>query len=120
MSEERDLHINLLEMKATQLALKTFLDRLAGESVVFMSDSSTIVAYLKKHGGAVSKVMCSLAQEIVVWSELHLLAISARYIPRKKNVLADESSCPDQVLPKDWFFLPWVVMPSAMFCVALL
>ena len=47
--EEGDLHINVLEMKAVQLALNTFLDSLAGKSVVVMSDNN-MVAYRKEQG----------------------------------------------------------------------
>ena len=78
------------------------------ESVILMSDSATIVAYLKKQRGIVSKALCNLAQEIVLWTEVHSITLSARYIPGKKNVLADQLSCPDQVLPTEWSLLPRV------------
>ena len=98
--EEKELHINVLEMKLVILALDTFYNRITGESVVLMS--------LKKHGGTVLKVLCDLAQEIVPWSELQLMALTAKYLSRKMNILADQLSRPDQVLPTGWSLLPWV------------
>ena len=66
-----------------------------------MSDDATVVAYLQ-----VSQVMCNMTRETVQQSELHSIAISAWYIPGKKNILPGQLSCPDQVLPTDGpFFL---------------
>ena len=44
--EELDLHVNILEMKAFQLALNLFRDWIMGGSVVLMSDNATVVACL--------------------------------------------------------------------------
>ena len=59
-------------------------------------------------GGTVSKMLYDLAQEIVYWIELHLVAISARYILGKKNIPVAQLSYPDQVLSTEWFLLPRV------------
>ena len=37
-----------------------------------------------------------------------MVTITARYILGKKNVLTDELSHPDLVLPTSWSLLPWV------------
>ena len=54
---KNELHINVLKMKAVQLALNTFLTRIKGESVLLMSDNAMMVANLKKQGGTVSRHM---------------------------------------------------------------
>ena len=77
-----------------------------------MSDNAVVVACLKEQGGTVSRVMCSLAQKIMDWTELRSMTLSARYIPRK-NILADQLNCPDQVLPTEWSLLPGYSMPYA-------
>ena len=92
----------MLEMKAVQLVLNAFPDRLTEESVVLRSYNSTIMVYLKKQGGTVSKAMCDLAQEIMMWSEFHSGAISMRYIAGKMNIRADQLNRPNQVLPTEW------------------
>ena len=53
---------NVLEMMAVILALNTFLYQVSGESVVLMSHNATVVAYLRKQGGTVSRAMCDLAR----------------------------------------------------------
>ena len=42
--------INVLEMEVVQLALNTFLHLILGESVIVLSNSTTVVAYMKKQG----------------------------------------------------------------------
>ena len=58
-----ELHINMSEMRVVQLTLNAFHPRILEESVVLMNDSITVVDYLRKQGGIVSRVMCSLAQD---------------------------------------------------------
>ena len=86
--EEKELYINILEMNAFRQALDAFLDTVVGGSVVLMSDNDTFVSYLKKQGETVSKTLYDMAQEIVLWTEVHSVTLSARYIPGKNNVLA--------------------------------
>ena len=100
--------MNMLQLKAMILALNAFLDRITGKSLVLVSDNASVVACLKKHGGTISKVLCDLAQEVVPWPEIHLIALTESYVCRKKNILMDQLSHPDQVLPMEWSFLPWV------------
>ena len=103
---EEGIHINFLEMRVVQLVLSTFLPKIIGELVMLMSNNGTMVVYLKKQEGTVSRVICGLVQEIVDWSQLHLVTLSVRYIPGKKKVLADHLSCPDQDLPTELSLLP--------------
>ena len=106
--EERDLYVNILKMKVVILALDTILDKVSGESVVLMSENTTVVAYLRRHWDAVSRVMSNLALEVVLWTEIHSVNLMVRYIPGKKYILADQLSHPDQFLPTEWPLLPWV------------
>ena len=104
----REHYISVTEIKAVQHTLNTFVPWILGESVVLMSASTTLMAYLKKQGGSLSRVMCSLAQEVIAWSELYLMTLCVRYVRGKKNILAIQLSHPDQVLPAKWSVLPWV------------
>lgn len=49
--EERQLHINILEMKAVDLALRRFKDLVAYSQVLISTDNATVRAYLKIQGG---------------------------------------------------------------------
>ena len=52
--------------------------------------------------------MCKFTQEIVGWSEPHMVYISARYIPGKKKIMADQLSSQNQVIPTELSYLPQV------------
>ena len=95
-----------MEIKAVLLAFNAFLDMVAGELVILMSNNAAIVAYLKKQRGTVSKALCDRAQEIVLWTEVHSVTQSARYIHGKENVLTDQLSHPDQFLPRSGLSFP--------------
>ena len=56
--------------------------------------------------------MCRLTQ-IISWSKLHVVTIIARYILGKDNVLADQLSCPVQLLPIERLCLLWFYMVSS-------
>ena len=75
--------------------------RIMEETLVLTSDSATATDYLKNQGGTVSLDMCRPAQEVIAQSELHAVSITARYILRK-NILTDQLSRPDQILPMKW------------------
>ena len=101
-------HINIREMRAVELALASFLPQLAGQSVVLMSDNTSVVAYLRHQGGTVSCRLCRIASVIALLVERHLIHLQARYVSGKKNILADQLSHPDQILPAEWSLLPRV------------
>ena len=91
-----------------QLSLTTFRDRIMVESVVLMINNSTMVANIKKQGDTISRVMCDLAQEILSWVEQFMVVLTTQYTPEKKNVLTNQLSRLDQLLPTEWSFLPLV------------
>ena len=64
-----------------------------------------MVTYSKRQVGIVSRVMCSLAQEIIAWSKLHLMTFCEIHSRKEKNILVDQLSHPDQVLPTKWSHL---------------
>ena len=106
--EEKLLHINLLEMKAMFLALQLFREVVTGHRVAAMCDNSTVMAYVIKQGGTVSRSLCSLASRLLRWSDSLDVHLDARYLPGQSNVLADLFSRPDQVLGTEWSLHPQV------------
>ena len=56
--QEKLLHINHLEMKALFLGLQAFREDVIGHDVTAMCDNSTVVAYVNKQGGTVSRALC--------------------------------------------------------------
>ena len=85
--EEKEILVINVEMKVAHLALSAFLSWILGKSVILMSNNATVVAYFEKQEDIVSKVICSLAKDIIGWLELH--SVTARYI-LDKNILVDQ------------------------------
>ena len=52
--------INVLELKAVSLALRSFKDQCQNQTVLVAMDNSTVVAYINKQGGTRSAEMCAL------------------------------------------------------------
>ena len=102
------MHINLLEMKALFLALQAFQEDVAGHHVTAMCDNSTVVAYVNKQGGTVSRPLCLLTSRLLRWTESFDVHLEARYLPGESNVLADVLSRRGQVVGTEWSLHPQV------------
>ena len=60
---EKRLHINVLELKAVSLALRDFKDQCQNQTVLVATDNSTVVAYINKQGGTLSRDVCSPVED---------------------------------------------------------
>ena len=107
--DDRNLHINLLEMRAVQLALQAFQDRLMGHRVALMSDNTTVVAYINKQGGTVSSSLYLLVRQVLTWAEFNSVSLVGRFVPGRRNVLADQLSRQDQVISTEWTLHPRIL-----------
>ena len=96
--QEKLLHLNLLEMKALFLGLQAFREDVVGHHVTAMCDNSTVVAYVNKQGGTVSRALCLLASRLLRWTKSFDVHLDARYLPGHANVLADPLSRRGQVV----------------------
>ena len=91
--EEKDLHINELEMIAADLAVKTFLRMFPrSRSILLKVDNMTALSYIVKMGGTGSATLIEGAKSL--WSFLGSkgTTLIAEYIPTKLNVAADFQS----------------------------
>ena len=96
-------------MKALFLALQAFReDVIGGHQVLAMCDNSTVVAYVNKQGGTVSRALCLLASRLLRWTESLDIRLDARYLPGQSNVLADLLGCRGQVVGTKWPLHPQV------------
>ena len=107
-AQEKLLHINLLEVKALFLALQAFQEDVTGHHVTAMCDNSTVVAYVNKQGGTVSRPLCLLTSRLLRWTESFDVHLEARYLPGESNVLADVLSRRGQVVGTEWSLHPQV------------
>ena len=99
---EKRLHINVLELKAVSLALRSFKDQCQNQAVLVATDNSTVVAYINKQGGTHSAEMCALLWKIMTWCHHYQITFKARHIPGCLNVMADLLSRLNQVQSTEW------------------
>ena len=69
-----------------------------GNTLVLITSSATLVIYLNKHRGSTSMPICLPTQQVFIWVELHSLQLVTRAFPLRRNVMADQFSCLDQVM----------------------
>ena len=105
---EKRLHINVLELKAVSLALRSFKNQCQNQTVLVATDNSTVVAYINKQGGTHSAEMCALLWKIMTWCHHYHITLNARHIPGCLNVMANLLSRSNQVQSTEWSLHPQV------------
>ena len=99
---EKRLHINVLELKAVSLALRSFKDQCQNQTVLVATYNSTVVPYINKPGGTHSAEMCALLWKIMTWCHHYHITLKARHISGCLNVMADLLSRSNQVQSTEW------------------
>ena len=90
-TEEQKYHINVLELKACQFALKSFCKDLNNSHVQIFMDNTTSCAYITKFGGKAEELNM-IAREIWFWCLDRTIHLSAAHVPGVENNEADEES----------------------------
>ncbi len=90
--EQESLHINVKELLAAFLTLKSFLPAQRCLHVQLCMDNKTAVTYVNKMGGTRSPVLCQLAVDMWKWCQERKIHLSAIFIPGVQNVEADRLS----------------------------
>ena len=91
-NQESLLHINVLELKATFLAVQAFLKHQSNLSVKLRLDNTTAIAYINNQGGTRSPSLTSLTLELWNWCLQQSILITAEHLPGVLNVQADKES----------------------------
>ena len=107
-SQEKTLHINVLELKAVFLALKSFQNKILNKRILIASDNATVVSYLNKQGGTHSWDMCLLIWQILAYCNPRNILIRARHIQGCLNVTADSLSRKDKIIQTEWSLHPQI------------
>ncbi len=94
-------YTNCLEMLALSQACQFFLPDIQGHHVLVRSDSRSVVSYIKHQGGLVSKRLCALANDLLVWAQNNLRSLKAMYVPVKH--VEDESLQRNGLSTRSWF-----------------
>ena len=90
--EERQMHINGLELLAASLAIQAFAKDQINISILVKTDNVSTKAYINHLGGAHSKIMNSLATQIWKWCIERKICLTAEHLPGKLNQVADTES----------------------------
>ena len=91
-AQEKENHINYLELLAIYYALKSFKSKFCNKHVKILSDNTTAVSYIRKMGGIKSVACNGIASKIWEWCEKQNIWLSCAHIAGKDNKIADEKS----------------------------
>ena len=90
--QEKEMHINCLELLAATLAVQSFLKDKLGVHALLKLDNTTAVAYINHQGGTVSKTLVMLTRNLWMWCLERNISIVAEHVPGALNQIADEES----------------------------
>lgn len=96
--EESKNHINVLELRAIELALHHFTNSTTNSRILIRADNTTAISCINRQGSLLSPDLFSITRRIWAWCETRKNILFASYIASKKNVVADECS---RILPGD-------------------
>ena len=88
LPQEREEHINVLELKAILFGLKSLCPE-EDQHVKVFTDNTTALAYVKHMGGVRSQQCNDVAKQIWSWAEAQKVWITVAHIPGVFNTVAD-------------------------------
>lgn len=91
-ADERNLHINMLELEAAFFVLQCYAKDFRGCDILLRIDNITAIAFINKMGGIQFSTLHRVAKEIWQWCEERGLWVYASYIRSKDNVIADKET----------------------------
>lgn len=91
-SEEQELHINVLELKAVLLGLESLCQSMKDVHILLHIDNMTAVAYVRQFGGTHSIPCNEVALNIWNWAEIRNIWLSSTHIEGVNNTEADRLS----------------------------
>ena len=104
---EKSLHINVLELIAAELGLKTFTKGMFGISVHLKMDNTTALSNVVKMGGTKNLDMIHISKRLWTYLLDNKIELTVEYIPSKLNVEADWESR-NWVDSSEWMLNPQV------------
>ena len=108
VSGRKQLHINVLELKAVILALRHFSQQCNKKQVLVASDNTTVVAHINKQGRTHSPELCALMWRLLTWCNKNQITLRARHIPGSLNVIAEGLSRRNQIQHTEWSLAPQI------------
>lgn len=91
-AEERQSHINALEIQAVTNAVRHWGPRLAGHRVTILSDNTPTVAYINRQGGTRSKTLLDRTWTLLTLCHDLDIRLVATHLAGSENTVADALS----------------------------
>ena len=82
-AEHERMNINVLELKAAFIGIRTYCHKISYNHIRFLLDSSKAIAYINNRGGIKFKKCNELVKEIWLWCFKNIYFISAAHMPKK-------------------------------------
>lgn len=89
LKEEKNLHINALELLAVTHAVKSYLKKMSNVHILIQTDSMTALTYINRMGGTVSQKCNQIALDLWSWCLQKGITLTADFIPGRDNLVAD-------------------------------
>ena len=90
--EEKQWHINVLELKAAYMGLKSFCTDSQHSHIKLNMDNTTAIAYTNHMGGSHSRQCNGIAKDVWLFCIERNIWLTAAHLPGHLNVIADEKS----------------------------
>ena len=109
-TQQSKLHINVLELKAGLMALKTFVLQLSLQQRIIQVASDNTTVCLHKQAGRYSLLghFCPNLASVCLLSEEQKVVLSTRHVPGVMNLVADQLSRSRQIFYTEWSLDPQV------------
>lgn len=91
-SQDKQLHINVLELLAALYALRSLVPRLRRGTVLLQLDNEVAVACIRRMGSNTSGSLNAIAQQIWEWCLARQIMLIPEYLPGVSNSVADYHS----------------------------
>jgi hypothetical protein len=90
--QDKDKHINELELLGAFCAIQAFVAKQAGMAIQIFLDNSTAVSYVNKCGGTRSVALTATAKAISTWCEERKISLEAVHLAGELNTIVDRES----------------------------
>lgn len=90
--DEKDMHINYLEILAAFFGLKVFAKDLKNCQILLRIDNTTAISYVNKMGGVRFPHLTDVTRRLWKWCEDRNIYVYASYISSQDNEIADAES----------------------------
>ncbi|KAJ8914652.1 hypothetical protein NQ315_017349 [Exocentrus adspersus] len=91
-TEESQLHINILEMKAAYYCLRSFTKDMENINILLRVDNITAISCINRMGSVRFPSLNAAARQIWQYCENKNIHVFASYIQSKSNIIADQQS----------------------------